>query len=838
MARHLYTAPLSDFLAAVDADTLTDELAARLQALTENAPGEAEVASWRHSLPALADVLRDPIFATGEIFVELFMPLNGRRCDALLAGHTAMGPSAVVVELKRWTFVTKSHLPDHVRAGNRNVVHPSVQVRDYVETLRHYHSAFTGEGEPIALEGAAFLHALPLKGDKAGLRDTVVFGHLAMDFPVFFEHEHRIFAQWLADRLVPGPGKPAAERIRSGQALPSPRLLDQLVECIKGQQDWRLLDEQKTAYFAIADAVRKAQLGGEKRVFVVHGGPGTGKSVLAIQLLAQAARAHWKVAHATGSKAFQTVLQARTEAFGLDLMKKLHGVKTRKALPVANLFATFADVARLGATEPDRLDLVVCDEAHRLWLHRRQKFPNGTVRWLSDRSMIDEVIAAARVSVFFLDDNQSVRSGEIGRSHAIVERAQALGIELETHNLDAQFRCAGSTSYIHWTEGLLGFRDQLDHEWRLDHAYGVRLWTDMPAMDAHLRGLVAQGHHCRLLAGFCWKWSLPDGLGQQPHDLIDPRFGTWSGAWIDKTEQNLKPLEHRYYHWATRDEAYEQVGSIYSVQGFEFDDVGLIWGEDLVWRTDKWVAQLDRNKDGTFKRDVRNDGADPLEKLRNVYRVLLTRGMRSTHLFVLDDETRAHLAACLAAPIAQRLAVGDRPPTGGPPLRLASAVFRPHPIEPDADRPWQSGVPILDFEAAAGGFSGEWRDLIDPGASDRWITWDGAPNFAPGDFVARVRGDSMVPLIGDGDWCLFRPAPVEQAISRPALVRLGADAPDGGQFSVKVVQLEWGAASDGTLVRQTLALHSHNRAYPPLRFTAADQADVRVLAIVVKVLGT
>lgn len=818
MSRYLYFAPLTDFLIAVETRVLVPELTERMMELGDRPPSEAELVSWSASLPALADVLADPIFATSEIFVELFMPLNGRRCDALLSGHSPAGPSAVIVELKQWSFVTKSHLSEHVFAGNRNVLHPAVQVRDYVETLRHFHSAFTrphrakGKPAPIALSGAAYLHELDPRGDKAELRTSDLYGELVHEFPLFYAREHRQFSRWLAERLIPGPGHPVAERIRNGRPLPSPKLLDRVVECIKGQRDWRLLDEQKTAYFAIRHAVQTAKDQAEKRVFVVRGGPGTGKSVLAIQLLADAARQHWAVAHATGSKAFQTVLQGRTQAFSRDLMKKLHNVRTKKALPVGELFTTFAELAKLGSREPDRLDLAICDEAHRLWEFRRQKYPNGKIEWLSEVSMIDEVIAASRVTVFFLDDNQSVRAGEIGNSSLILERAKALEIAYEVHQLDAQFRCAGSTSYIHWVEGVLDFRAGLDHEWQLDDVYTARIWDEMPAMDAYLRRQAASGHRCRLLAGYCWRWSKLDGLGQQPYDLVDDRFGDWQGAWIHKTGKDRKPLDHQYYKWATDDDAYEQVGSIYSVQGFEFDDIGVIWGEDLVWRRDRWVAQLGNNKDGAFKKELRNSG-DPVEKLRNVYRVLLTRGMRSTHLFILDEETREHVRACMSARSRQLVAVVNAAPPQPtrPSLRVVSSRrFAPFEVEATGPSRWASGVPVLDVHGAAGGFSPTWQDLVDPGESDTWVSWEGAPQFFPGDFVAQVRGDSMSPMIADGEWCLFKPAPIEQAVGRPALVRLADDGFTGERFTVKIVEIEWAPTSSGELVRSALVLRSHN----------------------------
>jgi hypothetical protein len=168
-------------------------------------------------------------------------------------------------------------------------------------------------------------------------------------------------------------------------------------------------------------------------------------------------------------------------------------------------------------------------------------------------------------------------------------------------------------------------------------------------MDKWLRGKLAAGMKCRIVAGYCWRWSKPGPGNKLVHDVTDERFGGWSAPWIEKTGQARQPLDNQYFRWANEDDYYEQVGSIYSVQGFEFDHVGVIWGEDLVWRTDHWEAHLDKNKDKTFKRDIAlSGGADAATiKLRNVYRVLLTRGMQGTSVFVLDAETRAKVQSML-----------------------------------------------------------------------------------------------------------------------------------------------------------------------------------------------
>jgi hypothetical protein len=638
----LYRAALATFLADVASDALVPALTARFSELEGRAPGDGEVTAWRRSLPAIADVLRAPPFARAHVFVELRMPLNGRRCDVLLTGRAEGGqPSAVVVELKQWQQVGRSALPEEVAIGASSRQHPSAQVRDYTQFLAHYHSAFVEAG--VALAGCAYLHDMSHPGSIQLLRDPIAFGGLPHDYPLFVKHERAALSAWLAERLAAGDGAEAALAIATGGPRPSEKLLDVVVDTIHGTREWKLLDEQRRAYLMITTAVEQARSTRRKTVVVVKGGPGTGKSVLAVQLLAHAAHKHWRVVHASGSQAFQVNLQARTMTFARDLMRRVYGARFRKDLPVAEMFCTFADVARLG--EADVLDLVVADEAHRLWDFRKVKW-QGYTKILSETPMIEEVIRASLVSAFFLDDHQAVRAGEIGRASVIEETARRLGVDVVTIDLTLQFRCNGSESYVRWVDGLLGFADANDLAWRRYGGYDLTLETSMPDAVARLHALRLRGQTCRLVAGYCWRWSDPIG-STLPHDVKDPRFDGWSGPWIERTEQSRKPTEHRYFRWATDDSCFEQVGSIYSVQGFEFDHVAVVMGEDLVWRGDRWVANLDKNCDTAFKRDVRGDPEGAREKIRAIYRVLLTRGMRGTSLFVLDAETRAHVASRL-----------------------------------------------------------------------------------------------------------------------------------------------------------------------------------------------
>jgi hypothetical protein len=643
--RYLYRASLQAFLDDIANGRLIPRLEERFQELEDRHPSKGELDSWKGSLPRLASVLSDERLRNSHIFVELRMPLGGRRCDALLSGRDGQRlPSAVVVELKAWEAVKKSAVPEDVGIGTDSRQHPSAQVRDYVQFLRFHHSAFVKDG--VKLVGCSFLHEMKHAASVQILRDPVVFGSLPTDYPMFIATETRALADWLHGHLGGGDAQgDVATTIATGYPCASDKLLDVLAEAVQGTYEWRLLDEQRRAFMIIRTAVELARASGEKSVIVVRGGPGTGKSVLAIQLLAHGARKHWRVIHATGSQAFQTNLQAKTMHFTGEMMKRVFSASTKASLPVKELFCTFAHVAAL--KNPDTFDLVVADEAHRLW-HQRM-LPKGAGVWKKVEGaapMVEEIIRASRVSAFFLDDNQSVRAEEIGRSEVIRDHANRLGVKVHEVDLNLQFRCNGSESYVHWIDALFGFRVAPDFAWLRYGGYDFHLDDTVQATADRLALHRNAGRRCRLVAGFCWPWSDPIGTTLVP-DLVHPSFEGWNAPWIEKTAQNLPPLSHRYYRWANEDSYFEQVGSIYSVQGFEFDHVGVIWGEDLVWRDGRWRFDATKNRDDRFKRELKRTGEDPVAKLLNVYRVLLTRGMQGTSLYVIDPQTRQKVRSLL-----------------------------------------------------------------------------------------------------------------------------------------------------------------------------------------------
>jgi hypothetical protein len=294
--------------------------------------------------------------------------------------------------------------------------------------------------------------------------------------------------------------------------------------------------------------------------------------------------------------------------------------------------------------------VIVCDEAHRLRETSNDRFTAKARR--SEISQACEIVRAARVSVFLLDERQSVRPGEIGTVEEIRSAAVDEGAEVREVSLKAQFRCNGCNGYIEWVDALMGEQPQHVGPWLQTEEYDLRLFDNPATMEAEIKQRATGGASARLVAGFCWPWSDPLPGGALAPDV---KIGNWRRAWNEKSpEQHKKPGpaprpdRHPYYLWATRPERIAEIGCIYSAQGFEFDYCGVILGNDLVWRDGVgWVASRDASADPAIKRTRFAEGA--LERLlQHTYRVLLTRGMRGTFVYSTDYETRELLRSLIA----------------------------------------------------------------------------------------------------------------------------------------------------------------------------------------------
>jgi uncharacterized protein len=622
----LFRASAAGFAALAHEGTLAARIAEQMLHRTGRRVGPSEVKSWQSSLPVLANDLVQAGLDRVEVLVEHQLPLSSKRIDVVLAGQhpRTRQASYVVVELKQWS-AARSYQGDpalvSVSSYGQPVLHPVAQVRGYCQYLVDFTRAL--HEIPEAVTGAAYLHNAT---DDDAVRDL-------RDFPQ--DRHGRLFtgagrAAWLEflaanlDGAV--AGAPYADVLLQSASAPSRQLLAVAADEVQRREQFVLLDQQRLAYELVLHAVERSRREDRKSVVLVTGGPGSGKSVIALSLLGELARRGRTVVHATGSRSFTQTL------------RKVAGARSESTKRLFKYFNDFMSAERNG------LDVLILDEAHRIRETSVSRWTRKELRAVA-RPQVDELIAAARVPVFLLDEHQVVRPGELGTVDDIDQHARALGLEVHRVDLDAQFRCGGSTLYLQWVLRLLGLEPGGPIAWTGDDAFEVR-FADGPAeMERLLSGRLDDGYGARMTAGYCWPWSDPRSDGSLVPDVA---IDGWSRPWNLKGDRSVGGAPPAAL-WATDPGGFRQVGCVYTAQGFEYDWNGVILGPDLVRRDGRWVTQRRHNHDPDFRNTKRVSDLEFDRLVRNVYKVLLTRGMVGTVVTSTDPETRHFLRSLLAS---------------------------------------------------------------------------------------------------------------------------------------------------------------------------------------------
>lgn len=580
--------------------------------------GSAEKRSWGKSLPVLAQDLVDAGLGRVEVLLEYQLPLTSRRVDAVLAGVDPRTgeDSYLVVELKQWSYATAYEDSDtlvaveHARGAR---LHPGVQVGDYCRYLTDFLGVFGRDPKP--LRGAAYLHNA-VDRNVADLLDRP-----ATEQSRIFTGQRR--GQWL-DHLrtlfTPESGAGAGDRFLTSTVRPSRHLLAYAAAELKERSHFTLLDEQRIAYELVMHAVERARTGNHKRAVVVAGGPGSGKSVIALSVLGELARRNRTVLHATGSRSFTQTL------------RRYAGRGSTRLQSLFKYFNSFMDA------DPNDVEVLICDEAHRIRETSVNRFTTRDRR-VAARPQIEELIAAARVPVFLLDEHQVVKPGEMGNVEVISAYAEKLGLEVEVVSLHDQFRCGGSEAYEQWVLDLLGLDGGEPSVWTGDGRFDVRVVDSPQELEAYLAERQGAGGTARMSAGYCWPWSDPRPDGTLVRDVT---VGDWARPWNVRSERSVGDAPGSAL-WATDPGGFGQVGCVYTAQGFEYDWSGVIIGPDLVARDGDLVTRRGESKDPAFRSRKSVSDAEADRLIRNTYKVLLTRGMRGTVVYATDPETRDHL---------------------------------------------------------------------------------------------------------------------------------------------------------------------------------------------------
>jgi hypothetical protein len=615
----VYEATKQQFLKDTDNDDIEDVILAHFTARTGKRVGRSEIDSWKGSLGYMAKVLRDEELPpdTG-LAIELHIPQSSKRIDFTLTGHDeAGGKNAVLVELKQWSSAKATEkdaiVVTALGKGMRETVHPSYQAWSYASLLEGFNEAVYDQS--IAVRPCAYLHNYV----RDGIIDASHYQPYIEKAPLFLKGKDELqqLRTFIKKYIKSGDDKSVLYELANGKIRPSKALAESLKGLIKGNPEFILIDDQKEVYEATI-AAAKAASSDKPRVIIVEGGPGTGKTVLAINLLVQLTSLGLVGKYVSKNAAPRKVYET-----------KLIGSVTRSRF--SHMFTgsgAFVDA------EPNIFDTLIVDEAHRL----NEK--SGLYANLGE-NQIKELIEAAKCTVFFIDEDQRVTLSDIGSKEAIRRFAEAKGAIVEEYNLASQFRCSGSDGYLAWLDDVLDIRPTAND--RLDPSeYDFRIFDTPDALHEAIEARNEQ-NKARVVAGYCWPWS--SKKDPRADDIV---IGDYRRQWNLSQDGSL---------WIIAKQSIDQVGCIHTCQGLEVDYIGVIIGPDLIVRNGRVVTNASlRDKQDRSMRGYKKMLKDEPEYARaqadliikNTYRTLMTRGMKGCYVYCTDTETAEYFKGRMA----------------------------------------------------------------------------------------------------------------------------------------------------------------------------------------------
>ncbi len=604
----LYQAHVSQFIEDVQLSKIADILATAYRHAYKREVSEGEYRSWHYSLRFMKDSLDIVKLDDCHIVLEHQMPYTSNRLDIMLFGKDIEEKDfSVVVELKQWTEIQPSDIDGNILTpiggGLRECAHPSLQVGGYVRELEDSYHVFEDKPQ-LHLSGTVFCHNLDSQSSSAQVLFASGHKQVLINHPVYTKSQIKEFGEYLRERLGKGNGTSIFERFDRSKIQPSKRLLKEFKGMISGNTIFNLIDEQITAFNAIMSKVRQIQSSKQKSVIIIEGGPGTGKSVIAIEAMIQLMQRGLTVFHATGSA---------------SLTKTFQNHAGKRAAMFFKFFYSFTK------HEENSIDVLICDEAHRLREHSNDW--GVPYMYKSKNPQIDDIIRPGKISIFFIDENQVVRPTEKGSVKMIEDAAIKFGASVHKYELKTQFRCSGSDAYLQWLDKVLHIRESDFNEF--DAKMEFKIFDDPNEMMKQIKMRNQEvTNSARIVAGFCWPWSKPNKDGSLVNDVVIGDFAM--------------PWEHRedFWRWAHHSIGMEQVGTVYTAQGFEFDYIGVIFGKDLVWdrANNDWKAQPEYSQDKMLKRN----NPEVLRHLKNIYRVLLSRAHKGVFVYFEDKETEKY----------------------------------------------------------------------------------------------------------------------------------------------------------------------------------------------------
>ncbi|MEK3883651.1 DUF2075 domain-containing protein [Paenibacillus sp. PL2-23] len=614
----IYSSSVADFKEAVDDNKIANSIESAFIEKLGKRPSVSEWRSWNNSMQFMERIVRNSKVADDcGVMIEFNIPATSKRVDFIISGEDEQGSrNFIIVEMKQWQEAWATDKEDVVKTSIngavRETTHPSYQAWSYRQYMMDMNTAVYEKD--IGARSVAFLHNYrekqpePLKSRQ--------YEKTIQEAPMFLQHETKKLQEFIFRYVGKGKGMELLYDIENGRIAPSKSLVEHIHSLFEGNSSFILLDEQKVAYETIMTLAKKQD---RKRTIIIKGGPGTGKSVISINALGGLLR-----------EGLNTKFVAPNSSFRNVLIEMLTEQSSKSKMRTKSLFmgsGSFVDAE-------NQFDVLVVDEAHRL---------KGKGSYMyKGVNQIEDIMKSANTSVFFIDDNQRIRPDDIGTIDGIKRAAQELGVEVHEYTLFSQFRCSGAEGYLNWVDDVLGIQDTGNYGgWDKD-AFDFRIVESPNRLKELIEDKQKNGHRARMLAGYAWNWTTPKegNSNGQIDDVIIEEHGfrmPWNGYLIRES-------------WAVHPDGVNQVGCVHTTQGLEFDYVGVIIGHDLKLNpeTGQLYADYNEYKDKTGKKGLKQDPERLNALVKNIYKVLLSRGMKGCYVYCRDQELAAYMKRRLA----------------------------------------------------------------------------------------------------------------------------------------------------------------------------------------------
>ncbi len=560
--------------------------------------------SWKGSIDYLHKIINQ--LDKKGIVLEYIIPAGGERADAILIGKST-DPNLTIIEMKGWRKMVNTASDYFVDADGKKEVNPVYQVMNYEGKIRYGVENINN----FSIDSLVILYNINNQNRYSE--------------KVYFRNNENCLIDKLRKNLDPGFDEKSASLFLSGKYVQNKSLFDAVKSYFNdikngamkalASEGYGLYNEQLIPYEEIIDDLRNDVSGN----YVIHGGPGSGKTLMAINLLLRSLALEK-----------QSVLAYRNNRMVESLRKMLDGIN-----PGLSTLIKYYSTGRPGNPGvadndfPVKYKIAIFDEAQRM--------------------TIDNIINAgnvADISVFFYDDSQILGKREQGTAQNFTKYLNS-PVEISLKGL---YR--NGNEYGNFVNELLAGKSPEFHMY-----YDFRPFCNIDDMLEELRRRIAEGKKSALVASF----TEARGDLQNPGSPDNLRIGYPLRSGLDiykNTDTRIRWLMNPKKDYAPfwvggNSNRLDSCASVYGAQGFEADYTGVIWGRDLVWRGNKWILgdncedfeikkSFYKGKDGDM-----NSYNTAINLLVNRYRILLTRGIHGTYVFCEDEETGKYIKSLL-----------------------------------------------------------------------------------------------------------------------------------------------------------------------------------------------